>query len=112
MMWGQGRLSVIRRSRQHLFDLDRNPIAIDQHHAAGHRQIIGEDLDLVGLGGVQFDDGAAGTAAAPWWIGIDAVPRTTIRSTETLSSVGTATHTHKLAELLCFNNTTLWLAND
>lgn len=48
----------IRRSRQHLLDFDRDPVAIDQHHAAGDRQIVGEDLDLVGLGRVQFDDGA------------------------------------------------------
>ncbi len=47
------------RFRQQLLDLDRNPVAVDQHYAAGHRQVVGEDLDLVGLGGIQFD-GAAG----------------------------------------------------
>jgi len=48
------------RFRQHLLDLDRNPVAVDQYHAARDRQVVGEDLDLVGLGGIQFDDGAAG----------------------------------------------------
>ena len=47
-----------RRFRQHLLDFDRNPVAIDQHYPAGDRQIVGEDLDLVRLGGIQFDDGA------------------------------------------------------
>ncbi len=48
-----------RRARQHLLDLDRDPVAVDQHDAGGDRQIVGENLDLVGLGCVQFDDGAA-----------------------------------------------------
>jgi hypothetical protein len=45
--------------RQHLLDFDSDPVAVDQHHAAGDRQVIGEDFDFVCLGGVQFDDGAA-----------------------------------------------------
>ena len=49
-------------SRQHLLDFDRNPVAIDQHDAGGHRQGVGQDLDLVGLGGVEFDDGAPAEA--------------------------------------------------
>src|SRR5882762_7941408 len=52
-------LASARQSRQHLLDFDRDPVAIDQHDAAGDRQVIGENLDLVGLGGIQFDDGAA-----------------------------------------------------
>jgi hypothetical protein len=44
--------------RQHLLDFNRDTVAIDQHHAAGDRQVIGKDLDLVRLGRVQFDDGA------------------------------------------------------
>jgi hypothetical protein len=48
------------QARQHLLDFDRNPVAIDQHHAAGDGEIIGQNLDLVGLGRVQLDDGAAG----------------------------------------------------
>ena len=51
-----------RQSRQHLLDFDRDTVAIDQHHATGNRQVIGEDLDLVGFGSVQFDDGAAAQA--------------------------------------------------
>src|SRR4030095_15397274 len=54
------KLPDIRRFRQHLLDFDRDTVAIHQHHAGSHRKVIGEDLDLVGLGGVQFDDGAAG----------------------------------------------------
>src|SRR6478752_3795119 len=38
------------RPRQHLLDLDRDPVAVDQHDAGGHGQIVGENLDLVGLG--------------------------------------------------------------
>ena len=66
-MGGQGRVLrdfeinylTIRRFRQHLLDFDRDAVAVDQHDAAGDRQVVGEDLDLVLLGGVQFDDGAA-----------------------------------------------------
>ncbi|GAC1495250.1 MAG: hypothetical protein NVS2B1_02580 [Bradyrhizobium sp.] len=56
--WDAG-LPAPRLSRQHLLDFDRDPVAVHQHHAAGDRQVIGEDLDLVRLGGIQFDDGAA-----------------------------------------------------
>jgi hypothetical protein len=49
-----------RQARQHLLDFNRNPVAIDQHHAACDGQVIGQNLDLVGLGCVKFDDGAAG----------------------------------------------------
>ena len=55
-----GPLAAARRFRQHLLDLDRDPIAVDQHDAAGNRQVVGQHLDLVGLGGVELDDGAAG----------------------------------------------------
>ena len=51
-----------RRFRQHLLDFDRDPVAIDQHDAAGYRQGVGEDPDLVRLGGVEFDDGAPAQA--------------------------------------------------
>jgi hypothetical protein len=47
-----------RQPRLHLLDFDRDTVAIDQHHATGNGEVIGEDLDLVGLGRVQFDDGA------------------------------------------------------
>ena len=45
-----------------MLDFDRDAVAVDQHHAAGDRQVVGEDLDLVRLGGVEFDDGAAAQA--------------------------------------------------
>jgi len=38
-----------------LLDFDRDPVAVDQHHAAGDRQVVGKDLDFVRLGGVQLD---------------------------------------------------------
>jgi len=64
---GEGRIegagsAGARRFRQHLLDFDRNPVAIDKYHAAGDRQIVGEDLDLIRLGGIQFDDGAPAQA--------------------------------------------------
>ena len=52
--------TAARKPWQHLLDFDRDAVAIDQHDAGSHRQVVGEDLDLVRLGGVQFDDGAAG----------------------------------------------------
>lgn len=52
-------LSVIRRPGQHLLDFDRDAVAVDDHDAAGNRQVIGQDLDLVLLRGVEFDDRAA-----------------------------------------------------
>jgi hypothetical protein len=55
---GRSDLSGARLPGLHLLDFDRDPVAVDQYHAAGDGQVIGEDLDLVGLGCVQFDDGA------------------------------------------------------
>src|SRR5712664_4608193 len=55
-------LPCARRFRQHLLDFDRDTVAVDQHYATGDRQVVGEDLDLVRLGGVEFDDGAAAQA--------------------------------------------------
>jgi hypothetical protein len=34
-------------------------VAIDKYYPAGDRQVVGEDLDLVRLGSIQLDDGAA-----------------------------------------------------
>jgi hypothetical protein len=48
--------------RQHLLDFDCDTVAIDQHHAAGDRQVIGKDLDFIRLGSIQFDDGAPAEA--------------------------------------------------
>lgn len=50
---------MIERSGQHLLDFDRDAVAVDHHDAAGDRQVVGEHLDLVLLGRIQFDDGAA-----------------------------------------------------
>ena len=58
--WVPRPLPRARRARQHLLDLDRDPVAVDQHDAGGDRQIIGQNLDLVGLGCVELNDGAAG----------------------------------------------------
>src|SRR5258708_23823632 len=68
MVEGQGLLAWwfclagARQSRQHLLDFDRDTVAIDKHHAAGYRQVVGEELDLVRFGRVQFDDGATAQA--------------------------------------------------
>src|SRR6202030_1612190 len=58
--WRHRALARARGFGQHLLDLDRDAVAVDQHHAAGDRQVVGQHLDLVGLGRVQFDDGTAG----------------------------------------------------
>src|SRR5580692_8323791 len=52
-------LGRLGRARQQLLDLDRDLVAADDHRALGHRQVVGEDADLVFLGGVELDDGAA-----------------------------------------------------
>jgi len=52
-------LAGARQPRQHSLDFDRNTVAINKHYPAGDRQIVGEDLDLVRLGCIQLDDGAA-----------------------------------------------------
>src|SRR6266581_8042156 len=41
------------------FDLDRDAIAADHDGASRHREIVGEDRDLVILGRIELDDGAA-----------------------------------------------------
>ena len=56
---GRCELPLAGRPGQHLLDFDCNAVAVDHHHAAGDRQVVGEDPDLVLLGGVQFDDGAS-----------------------------------------------------
>src|SRR5277367_1382831 len=50
-------LACTNRFRQHLLDFDRDPVAIDEHDPGGHRQSVGEDLDFVRLGSIEFDDG-------------------------------------------------------
>ena len=56
---GFSRLSVIGRPGQHLLDFNRDAIAVDDHDTAGDGQVVGEHLDLVLLGRVEFDDRAA-----------------------------------------------------
>src|SRR6202795_4686807 len=50
------------RTRQQLLDLDGDLVAADDNRAPGDRQVVGEDADLVFLGGVELDDGAAAEA--------------------------------------------------
>src|SRR5271167_3274884 len=50
------------RTWQQLLDLDGNLVAADDHRALGHRHVVSEDADLVFLGGVELDDGAAAEA--------------------------------------------------
>src|ERR1700733_13332840 len=59
LRWARLGSADARLAWPHLLDFDRDPVAIDQHDAAGDRQVVGENLDLVRLGGVQLDDGAA-----------------------------------------------------
>src|SRR5579863_1027060 len=54
-----GRSGHVRRARQELLDLDRDAVATYHDGAAGDRQAVGEDADLVILGRVELDDGAA-----------------------------------------------------
>jgi hypothetical protein len=48
-----------RRARQRFLHLDRDAVAADDEGALGHRQVVGENADLVRLGGIERDDGAA-----------------------------------------------------
>ena len=41
-----------------MLDFDRDAIAVDHHHAAGNRHIVGEDFHLVLFGRVELDDRA------------------------------------------------------
>src|SRR5215468_602956 len=43
-------------------DLDRDAVAADHDRAPRHREIVGQDRDLVLLGGIELDDGAAAEA--------------------------------------------------
>src|SRR5712672_1111083 len=52
-------LAGARQPRQHSLDFDRNSVAINKHYPAGDREVVGEDFDLVRLGSIQLDDGAA-----------------------------------------------------
>ena len=52
-------LSAVWRARQHLLDFNRDAVPVDHHNTAGDRQVIGQDLDLVLLGGIKLNDGAS-----------------------------------------------------
>src|SRR5262249_26450843 len=52
-------LSDVDQAREQVLDLDRDAVAADDHSAVRDRQVVGEDRDLVVLGGVELDDGAA-----------------------------------------------------
>ena len=47
------------RARQQLLDLDRDLVAAEDDRALGHRQVVGEDIDLVFFGRIELDDSAA-----------------------------------------------------
>src|SRR6267142_389625 len=53
-----GSAHIFKPLRQPL-DLDRDAIAADDDRAPRHREIVGQDRDLVILGGIELDDGAA-----------------------------------------------------
>ena len=38
-----------------MLDLDGDSVAVDQHHAAGDGQVVGENLDLVSLGRIKLN---------------------------------------------------------
>jgi hypothetical protein len=59
---GVAALARVLGARLEPLDLDGDAVAADHHGAPGHRQIIGENMDVVVLGGVEFDDGAAAEA--------------------------------------------------
>src|SRR5215469_18902425 len=54
--------SHLGRARQHLLDFHGDPIAAHHHGALGHREIVGENLDLVVLPRIELNDGAAAKA--------------------------------------------------
>ncbi len=47
------------RAGQQLFDFHRDAIAADDDHAARHRHVVGKNADLVLLGRVELNNGAA-----------------------------------------------------
>jgi hypothetical protein len=52
-------LQRLGRARQQFLDFDGDAVAADDHGALRHRHVIGENANLVLLGGIEFDDGAA-----------------------------------------------------
>ena len=97
--------------RQHSLDFNRNTVAIDKHYPAGDRQVVGEDLDLVRLGSIQLDDGAA---AQPHYLmdghGCGAEDHHQIDADFIEGWHRKKTRTDA-CEIAWFQITTLWLAN-
>jgi len=52
-------LARLRPARHQPLDLDGDAVAADHDGALGDRQVVGQNMDVVVLGGVEFDDGAA-----------------------------------------------------
>lgn len=52
-------LALVGRFRQHPLHLDGDAVAVDDHRPGCDRQVVGQNLDLVLLGGIKFDDGPA-----------------------------------------------------
>ena len=55
-------LKRLGRARQQFLDFDGDTIAADDHRAFRHRHVVGENADLVLLGGIELYDGAAAEA--------------------------------------------------
>src|SRR5437016_1195372 len=63
MTWTSARPSPhVGRPRQHPLDLDRDPVAADDHGTLGDGEVIGQYPDLVVLAGIELDHGAAAEA--------------------------------------------------
>jgi hypothetical protein len=55
-------LQRLGRARQQFLDFDRDAVAADDDRALRHRHVVGENANLVLLGGIEFYDGAAAKA--------------------------------------------------
>jgi hypothetical protein len=74
-------------ARQQFLHLDRDAVAAHDDGALGHRQVVGENADLVRLGGIEREDGAATEAQDLVDRHRGLAQRTTAISIETFSSV-------------------------
>src|SRR5438874_1867180 len=54
LLHGTARSAGVGRARQQFLDLDRDPVALHHHDAGGHREVVGENANLVVLGRVEF----------------------------------------------------------
>jgi hypothetical protein len=55
-------LDRLGRARQQFLDFHGDAIAADDHRALRDRHVVGENADLILLGGIELDDGAAAEA--------------------------------------------------